>query len=332
MRRKASAPDDAGPPLDDEDVAREARAHARARFEQGLGPVAVVTEFRLLRHEIARALGALIDDDARPADVVAGLALVGDALDGAATIGLTALSGSIETTRETFLATILHDIRQPVTLVEGSLHLSDRWLSTPPVDTQRVHESVADALAATIELVAMIETLSDASRLVLGVIEADLEPASLGAIVRSAVDAFGSSARERVIVQAPPGGTLIGLWDTMLLQRVVANLVGNALKYSPQGSPVQVTVAAGSPGHARLVVADQGIGMAPDELAAAFERFARSSRTRQAGIPGLGLGLYACRGIVNAHGGTIAIDSAGHDRGATVTVELPLIDGTALED
>ena len=135
MRRKASPGDDAGPPLDDEDVAREARAHARTRFEQGLDPVAVVTEFRLLRHEIARALGALLDDDARPADVVAGLAVVGDALDGAATIGLTALSDSIETTREAFLATILHDIRQPITLVEGSLHLSDRWLRTRPVDT-----------------------------------------------------------------------------------------------------------------------------------------------------------------------------------------------------
>ena len=95
---------------------------------------------------------------------------------------------------------------------------------------------------------------------------------------------------------------------------------------------MRVTVSAGSAGHARLVVADHGIGMEPDELATAFDRFARSSRTRQAGIPGLGLGLYACRGIVTAHGGTIVIESDGHDRGTTVTVELPLIDGTALED
>ena len=332
MRRKASPGDEGGAPLDDEAVAREAAAHARARFEQGLGPVAVVTEFRLLRHEVARALAALLDADARPADVVAGLALVGDALDGAATIGLTALSHIIETTREAFLATIVHDIRQPVTLVEGSLHLSDRWLRTPPVDTERVRESVADALMATMELVAMIDTLSDASRLVLGALEADLEPASLGAIVRSAVDAFGASARERVTVEAPSGGSLIGLWDTALVQRLVANLVGNALKYSPAGSPVRVTASPGSSGYARLVVADEGIGMDADELQTAFERFVRADRPRQAGIPGLGLGLYACRGIVNAHGGTIVIASDGHDRGTTVTVELPLIDGSILED
>jgi signal transduction histidine kinase len=332
LRRSTDASGAPPAPLDDEDVAREARAHARARFEQGLGPVSVVTEFRLLRHEISRAIGALLDDHARPSDVVAGLALVGDALDGAATIGLSALSDSIETTREAFLATILHDIRQPVTLVEGSLHLSDRWLRTAPVDTERVHESVGDALAATIELVAMIDTLSDASRLVLGGMLADLEPASLAALVRTAVDAFGAAARERIVVDAPPGGTLIGLWDASLVQRLVTNLIGNAVKYSPHGTQVRVTVEPGAPGYARLIVADEGLGMAPDEIATAFDRFARGSRTRQAGIPGLGLGLYACRGIVTAHEGTIRIESDGPDRGTTVTVELPLIDGSALED
>ena len=162
--------------------------------------------------------------------------------------------------------------------------------------------------------------------------KADLEPASLSAIVRTAVDAFGAAARERTVVDAPKGGSLVGLWDTALVQRLVANLIGNALKYSPQGTRVRVTVSAGSPGHARLVVADDGIGMSPEEIATAFDRFARGDRTRQAGIPGLGLGLYACLGIVAVHGGTIAIASDGPDRGTTVTVELPLIDGAALED
>jgi signal transduction histidine kinase len=330
--RRGDGQDGAVAPLDDESVSRAARAHARARFEQGLDPVAVVTEFRLLRHEVSRALGALLDEDARPADVVAGLALVGDALDGAATIGLTSLSDSIETTREAFLATIIHDIRQPITLVEGSLHLSDRWLRTSQIDTERVRRSVADALAATVELAAMIDGLSDASRLVLGAMKTELEPASLSAIVRGAVEVFGASARDRIIVDTPPGGTLIGLWDTALVHRLVANIIGNALKYSPPSASVRVTVSEGSRGHARLVVSDEGIGMAPEEIATAFDRFARGARTRQAGISGLGLGLYACRGIVTAHKGTIEIASDGPDRGTTVTVELPLMDGSALED
>ena len=69
--------------------------------------------------------------------------MVGDALDGAATVGLTALSDRIETLRESFLATTLHDIRQPITLVEGSLRLAERWLGGPAPDPDRLREAVA---------------------------------------------------------------------------------------------------------------------------------------------------------------------------------------------
>ena len=332
LRRHADRDAGTPAPMDDEDVATEARAHAQARFEQGMGPVAVVTEFRLLRQEIARELAILLDEDARPADVVAGIAVVSDALDGAATIGLTALSDRIETLREAFLATFLHDIRQPVTLVEGSLALSERWLRASHVDTERVADSVQDALVATSEIIGMIDTLSDASRVVLGALEADPEPVSLAAVVRTVVDSFGAAARDRFVVEAPPGGALVGLWDAALIQRLVANLLGNALKYSPSGGQVVITVSVGRPSFARLVIEDDGIGMSPEELDVAFERFARAERTRAAGIPGLGLGLYACRGIVTAHGGTITIASDGADLGTTVTVELPLMDGTELDD
>jgi signal transduction histidine kinase len=332
LRRHADRDVATPAPMDDDVVAHEARAHAQVRFEQGMGPVAVVTEFRLLRQEIARQLAILLDEQARPADVVAGIAVVSDALDGAATIGLTSLSDNIETLREAFLATFLHDIRQPVTLVEGSLVLSERWLRTTPLDVVRVSEAVHDALLAASEITAMIDTLSDASRVVLGALEADVEPVSLAAVVRTVVESFGSAVRDRFVVEAPPGGALVGLWDAALIQRLVVNLVGNALKYSPAGGPVVITVSVGRPGFARLVIEDDGIGMSPNELEVAFERFARSERTRDAGIPGLGLGLYACRGIVVAHGGSIALASDGADHGTTVTVELPLMDGTEPAD
>ena len=88
-------------------------------------------------------------------DVVGSLAIVNDGLDGAATVGLSALSTRIETLREAFLATTLHDVRQPITLVEGSLVLADRWLGDPDTDVLRVRETVSDALSATSELMAM---------------------------------------------------------------------------------------------------------------------------------------------------------------------------------
>ena len=328
-RRPAGA--SAPVPLDDPAVSTAATAHAQARFEQGLGPVAVVTEFRLLRLEIARALAALLDRDAPPADVVLGIEVVSDALDGAAAIGLSTLSDRIETLRESFLATTLHDVRQPITLVEGSLVLAERWLGADDLDPERLRESVRDALLATGELVGMIDTLSDATRVAMGGLDVDPEPASLEAIVRSAVAAFGATARTRVTLDVASGPRLIGLWDAGLVQRVVTNLLNNALKYSPPAAGVRVTVDEGDPGFARLTISDQGIGMGSDDLAAVFDRFTRAERARRTGAPGLGLGLYACRGIVTAHGGTISVESDGPDAGTTVIVQLPLLDGEAID-
>lgn len=331
LARAAPADEVVDAPLDDPAIVAAATAHAQVRFEQGLGPAAVVTEFRLLRQEIGRALTRLLDDREPATDVVASLTIVGDALDGAATVGLTALSDRIETIRESFLATTVHDVRQPITLVEGSLHLADRWLRAETLDTERLREVVRDALFATSELVAMIDTLSDASRIAMGELDPDPEPASLEDVVRSSIAAFGETARDRVTMDVPGGRHLIGLWDVRLLHRLVGNLVSNALKYSAPGGMVDVLVEPGAARSGRLVVRDMGIGMSQDELTAVFERFVRSDRAREAGIPGLGLGLYACRGIVLAHGGTIELQSTGPGSGTTVTVELPLLDEDAEE-
>lgn len=311
-------------PLDDPAIEAAATAHAVMRFEQGLGPVAVVTEFRLLRHEVGRALRARLDDDLPASDVVAGLTLVSDALDGSAAVGLAALSNRIETLRESFLATTLHDVRQPITLLEGSLHLADRWLGHDEPADARVHEAVRDALSATAELITIIDAMSDATRLAMGELTPDPEPASLEEIVRSTVTAFGEAARTRVTMEVPDTRALIGLWDTGLIRRVVANLVGNALKYSGPDGRVRVEVGPGPDGFAELEVADDGLGLTTDELATAFDRFTRADRVRQHGLPGLGLGLYACRGIVAAHGGSIELRSDGAGEGTVALVRLPL--------
>jgi signal transduction histidine kinase len=330
LRRLGTSGTDTTAPLDDAAVVAAATAHAAVRFEQGLGPVAVLTEFRLLRQEISRSLVSLLADDTSPSDVVAGLAMVGDALDGAASVGLGALSERVENLREGFLATTMHDIRQPITLVAGSLRLAERWLDRPVLDADRLRESIEDALSASDELVAVIDTLSDASRVAIGAMDPDPEPVSLEGVVREAVSALGASARARVTVVTPRDQGTVGSWDAGLMRRLVSNLLGNALKYSGPDGPVVIEVGPVGPRLARLRIQDQGLGMTPAELEVGFDRFVRADRARRQGIPGLGLGLYACRGIVKAHGGTIRLESAGIGQGTTAIVELPML--ATLED
>jgi signal transduction histidine kinase len=322
--RRSNYRDDVQPPMDDPAVIEAAKAHAQVRFEQGLGPVAIITEFRLLRHEIGRALIASIED-APANDILAGQAVIDDALDGAATVGLDALSDRVESLREEFLATTVHDLRQPITLATGSLDLAARWLGEPEYDHERVTEHVKNAVVAVNEINIMLDTLSDASRLAMGALEPDREPAKLEAIVTDALALLDPETRARISFERH-ATRLVGLWDPNLLRRVVANLLSNALKYSPPDSLIEIEIERAADGLAQLEIRDHGMGLSTQEATDVFERFVRADRARAQGISGLGLGLYACRGIIAAHGGTIVLHSDGPGTGTTVVVALPLIE------
>ena len=110
--------------------------------------------------------------------------------------------------------------------------------------------------------------------------------------------------------------------DPSLLDRVVANLLSNALKYAPAPTPVDVAVRREG-GRVHLAVRDAGIGLEPEELAGLGRRYGRARGVAERGIPGEGLGLYLARAAVEAHGGRLWAESAGRDRGATLHVLLP---------
>ena len=322
--RQSTYRNDVHPPMDDAKVIAAATAHAQTRFEQGLGPVAIVTEFRLLRHEVGRALIDAVED-APTSDILAGQAVIDDALDGAATIGLNALSDRVENVREEFLATTVHDIRQPITLVTASLDLAARWLGEPEFDRDRLSGIVTDAVVAMNEINVMLDTLGDATRLAMGALEPDLEPARLDAIVTDALALLDVETRQQISFE-PSADHLVGLWDAHLLRRVVSNLLSNALKYSPRDGRIEVEIGRAADGIGQLEIRDHGMGLSTVEATSVFDRFVRADRARAEGIPGLGLGLYACRGIVAAHGGTIVLHSDGPGTGTAVVVALPLIE------
>src|SRR5688500_16964553 len=129
-------------PMDDAAVVAAAQAHAQMRFEQSLGPVAIATEFRLMRQVVSRALRVPLDEAVAIDDVVSSLAVVNDALDGATTIALSALTDRVEAVREDFLATTLHDVRQPIALIQASLLLAARWVRREPLDLAQLTETL----------------------------------------------------------------------------------------------------------------------------------------------------------------------------------------------
>jgi signal transduction histidine kinase len=323
IRRGAPREVDVEAALDDEDVTRAAAAHAQARFKQGLGPVAVATEFRLLRQEISAVLIQDLDDQLRASDVVSSIMVVSDALDGATILALAALTERIETLREEFLATTLHDVRQPITVLEGSLVLAARWLDRPAFDTVQLAETIHGALLASQELSLFIDALSDASQLAMASLNLDREPVPASEVVGDAIAALPGDQRSRVRL-VDRSDRAFGDWDRRAVRRVLRNLLSNAIKYSARDTPIDLLVERdGSDVH--IAIADRGIGFTDADLAVLFQRYGRSDTVRAAGFPGVGLGLYACRGLVEAHDGRIWLESPGLGQGTTAHIALPVL-------
>ena len=137
---------------------------------------------------------------------------------------------------------------------------------------------------------------------------------------RPATEPDIARAGSRVVIQ---GGPLVGRWDCSRIDQVVANLLGNALKFGA-GMPVEIAIAR-EDDRAFLSVQDHGIGIDPANQQRIFERFQRAVSERHYG--GLGLGLYICHRIVTAHGGSIRVESRP-GVGARFTIELPRAAGT----
>lgn len=218
--------------------------------------------------------------------------------------------------RDEFVATAGHELHTPLTALAAQLDA----LATMPYDAQRTPQKIAATDRTVKRLIALCDRLVDVARLVGGELELDRTSADLSQLAEQVVARFEVEAERAgttIVLTAP--APVRGHWDPMRLEQVLTNLVANALRYGLR-SPVRVEVDVGE-GRARLRVRDQGIGVAPDAQARIFERFERAAPSRQFG--GLGVGLWLTRRIVEAHGGTICVESMP-GRGATFTVLLPL--------
>jgi PAS domain S-box-containing protein len=223
--------------------------------------------------------------------------------------------------RDEFISVAAHELRTPLTAlrlkVEGLMQALRRTDSTP--QTPKHVERLAGALRQVTRLGDLVERLLDVSRIVQGRLHLDPEQADLAALTLQVVDDFRESAREAGSeLEVEVVGKVTGVWDRARLEQVIVNLVSNAIKYGA-GKPIGVRVEA-TETSARLTVVDHGIGIAAEHLDRIFARFERAVPITHYG--GLGLGLYLCRNIVEAHGGAIRVSSSP-GRGSTFVVDLP---------
>ncbi|MFP2910677.1 ATP-binding protein, partial [Pyxidicoccus sp. 3LFB2] len=289
------------------------------------GEVAAV--YRISNHKLAGAFGP---EEVRIAEYLATLA--GAALENAQGFAeVQALSEERERLyqqaqaalrkRDEFLVVASHELRTPFTPMRLYLQGLLGALRNPAraAGLESWVTKLETANSRLQRLAKLVEDLFDVSRMADGKLPVRLAPVDLAALTVDAVDRWKDElARVKCEYTLDAPEPVVGNWDGLRLEQVLDNLLGNAMKYGP-GKPIHISVRRHGE-HARLVVRDEGMGIAPEDQARIFEKFERAVSENYGGF---GLGLWISREVVRGLGGRILVDSTPF-QGATFTVELPL--------
>jgi PAS domain S-box-containing protein len=220
-----------------------------------------------------------------------------------------------------FLATLAHELRNPLAPIRSGLQLMRRTRSDPTAIAR-----VQDIMDRQLDhLVHLVDDLLDVARITRGQVE--LKPAlvNLADVLHAAVETsmpLIEAARHRLDVRLPPEPLMLYA-DATRITQVVSNLLNNAAKYTPRGGHI-VLAAERDGDQALIAVSDNGIGIPPESLGEVFQMFTQVAHAAQHMPGGLGIGLSLVRSLVELHGGTITAASAGTGTGSVFTVRLPL--------
>lgn len=226
--------------------------------------------------------------------------------------------------REEMAAAIAHDLKNPLTVIQGHASLALRRLSQgQPPDTAALPATLSTIHATVTSASGLLDDLMDAARLEAGrPLDLRRAPCDLVTLTRDLVESQQRLTDRHTLTLHVAEPCLVGHWDPSRLQRAIGNLVSNAVKYSPNGGEVRVELARDMD-NATLTIHDTGIGIPGDELPYIFDLYHRGRHA--VGITdGAGLGLPATRQIVQQHGGTITVTSV-EGVSSTFTIRLPLV-------
>jgi signal transduction histidine kinase len=226
-------------------------------------------------------------------------------------------------TRDEFLASASHDLKNPLASIKATAQLMLRRLERPgELDVERLREGLRRSDAIATRASGLVEELLDQARMQMGrPLDLDREASDLVRLTREVAQEQQQATDRHAIDVDSTVPELIGMWDVRRLGRVLSNLLDNAVKYSPDGGRVAVRIWREGE-WAVVEVSDSGIGIPEDEQVRIFDRFQRA-RNVEGRIAGTGIGLASVRHILDSHGGTISVASY-EGRGSTFSVRLPL--------
>ncbi|MEO0250170.1 MAG: ATP-binding protein [candidate division WOR-3 bacterium] len=221
-----------------------------------------------------------------------------------------------EQIKDEFIGLISHELKTPLTVILGSILTS----LGKGITRRQARHLLSDAAASAESLSRMIDNLLELSRAQADHLEMRKEMVDVGQLLRSVVSRYQDRSKNHRLVTKIPKGLPPVKADRVRLELVLNNLIDNALKYSPGGGDVVVSIQDQGK-YLLFSVKDRGIGIPDEEKDRLFQPFARLSNT--AGIDGVGLGLNVCQHLVKAHGGRIWVESE-HGQGSTFFFTLPL--------
>jgi signal transduction histidine kinase len=225
-----------------------------------------------------------------------------------------------ERARAALIASVSHELRSPLTAITG---YTDTLLHDGPWDATTQHEFLEVVSLSAGRLSVLVDNLLDAATLEAGGLRLQREPVRVERLAERVLNARRLLAGKCTLhLETRPGLPLADA-DPIRVEQVLANLVDNAIKYSPHGGAITVRIARDADGMLIVSVADQGMGIPPEHLPHLFERFYRVESGGRS-VRGVGLGLFICRSLVESHGGRIWVDSQP-GLGSTFAFSLPAL-------